>query len=996
MGLEIINSLYSPPDKFRPYPFWFWNGDISTDEITWQLEECHRQRITTVLIHPRYGLITPYLSDKYMGLVLHAVKVAERLGMRILLYDEYNWPSGTVGGRLLHDYPQYRMKFLRYEYMETRGGQVINPIWRIKGDLICIQGCNLVSGKIHSFTTEADGTLKVPPGQWGIAAFYLLSSIALDCVRGHSHAFPETGYLDVLNPQAVKKFIELTHEAYYSHLWEYFGSVIEGIFTDEPGMIYDFDYGYDFNTAISSSLPWSETLEQSFSQIKGYLLRDKLIHLIADVHGAIKTRSDYWEVVTSLYTQSYHAQVSQWCADHGIAYTGHVLSEEQSLHYQGDIYSALKYFHVPGMDWTSKGCNPVGAQTAKVVSSIAHAQNRAFTVCEAYGATGWGLTLNDMKRVVDCLYSLGINQICLHGFFYTIRGFRKYECPPSEFFQNPWWKYMGIYSDYVARLGFMLSQGRHMCEVGVLMPTRIYWARNNRTVFDADSRWPHVADCWPYRISRTLLEIGVDHEFVFDSALNSDHITKAGIKCGDELINTLIIPPVEFLSIDLWTKINKFLDHGGKVILIGDAPYVLDADLQTRRVESDTVESVIGKGGPIDDVALKNFFCREFAGKRIEVIKKDAQEGIAVLRRVMSDGTVICFVYNFSGNNLDSCDLVFPGIFEVSEVNLETLSVLRSKVLIRDERTVVQSSFFPYQSRVFMMGKSFEAISTISYREPGNKRIIRLGPVWDFSLDKKNVFRISKAIIIPFAAGNGADLYFNVYRDDEIENIMLLLEGDISRHITVNGIEISYRKRECRYFDGGQVVVDIGDCLHKGLNRFSLDYHPLPEDNVILSPLMAYSGIHSVHPHIFIIGDFGVTPEEHLASCPKIIKSGSWREQGFPYYVGTGIYRTNINMHDDERSSAIMSCDVGGGCAEVVVNGCHCGTRVWEPYFFDVTKALKAGDNVLEIRVTNSALNLLRPLNTEVDLTNAKAYLREIHKACHCSGLVDAYMEVTG
>lgn len=39
---------------------------------------------------------------------------------------------------------------------------------------------------------------------------------------------------DILNPEAVAKFIELTHDRYYEELKEYFGNTIIAFFTDEP------------------------------------------------------------------------------------------------------------------------------------------------------------------------------------------------------------------------------------------------------------------------------------------------------------------------------------------------------------------------------------------------------------------------------------------------------------------------------------------------------------------------------------------------------------------------------------------------------------------------------------------------------------------------------------------------------------------------------------------------------------------------------------------
>lgn len=1002
--MNVIDALKSPPDAYRPYPFWFWNGEMSEEEITWQMEEFRRQGITTVLIHPRHGLVTPYLSDEYMALVVHTATVAQRLDMKIILYDEYNWPSGTVAGRLLHDYPEYGMQLLRYRYVEATDNYEISAPVGFQGSLLCAQGCNLETGEIHTFEVGPDNMLRMPEGRWGIGIFYLASpSIMLDSARGHSHAYPESGYLDVMNPEAVRKFIDLTHEVYKQYLGEWMGSVVQGMFTDEVGIIYDFDYNYDFAGAIISSLPWTAKLEEAFLHRKGYQLRDRLVHLIADVKGAVKTRLDYWDVVTSLYVESYHKQISEWCEREGIAYTGHVVMEELSMHYQGDLDAALKYLHAPGLDCTSKTCSPIDSPmffTAKIASSASHRMKRDFTVCEAYGATGWSLTPNDMKRTADFSYAFGVNQLCLHGFLYTVRAGRKYECPPSEFIQSPWWKYMSIYSDYIAKLGYLLSQGNHLCHVGVLLNTRGYWSNNNRINF-IDSKSDYAKDArWPEHIARILTEIGVDYDIVFDSALAACSITDEGIEWGREVINTLIIPPTQFFTADLWASIETFLAHGGKVLLVGETPYVLGSDLESVAVEPEVVRSIFRNHALADAEAVRDGLIQMFDGLRTRVVLENGEDaGCAVLKRIMPDGTVICFVYNYTDKCVEPCSVRVPGSFQVTEIDIEDVSTRQPNAVIKDCETAVKSSFRPFQSRVFMMQPSStnmpDLVTSDSYEE---RSVIELGPEWEFSLDRENILRIKDFIMIPKShiSERESKVYFDIFCDDKIDDVSILFEGDICQSLRVNGKDVSDRQRSYRYFDCNQIAVHIGDHLNIGRNACEFTYITQYEDTV-LSPLAAYGGIYAIQPHIFVLGRFAVGDDGHLSAQSPTINSGPWESQGFPWYSGSGIYQTHITV--DEAvcfSQARLCCDVGVGCVEATINGLHCGVRVWEPYEIDISKALRVGSNDIEIKVTNTAANLLRPLATEVNLENQMAWLRGIHEVVPNSGLHWARIELFG
>ena len=52
-------------------------------------------------------------------------------------------------------------------------------------------------------------------------------------------------YTALMDPAAVDRFIELTHEQYYKRLKPYFGKLIKGIFTDEPEIGYWGKYAPD-------------------------------------------------------------------------------------------------------------------------------------------------------------------------------------------------------------------------------------------------------------------------------------------------------------------------------------------------------------------------------------------------------------------------------------------------------------------------------------------------------------------------------------------------------------------------------------------------------------------------------------------------------------------------------------------------------------------------------------------------------------------------------
>src|SRR5690606_28013181 len=76
----------------------------------------------------------------------------------------------------------------------------------------------------------------VGPGRWALMACFDVPSGGT--IRG-VHPEEEDGTAtappaaDLMNPDAVAKFIEITHEAYRRHIGDHFGRTVIAMFTDE-------------------------------------------------------------------------------------------------------------------------------------------------------------------------------------------------------------------------------------------------------------------------------------------------------------------------------------------------------------------------------------------------------------------------------------------------------------------------------------------------------------------------------------------------------------------------------------------------------------------------------------------------------------------------------------------------------------------------------------------------------------------------------------------
>ena len=133
----------------------------------------------------------------------------------------------------------------------------------------------------------------------------------------------------------------------------------------------------------------------------------------------------------------------RWCAEHGIALTGHPAESEE--------LSPLRWFQLPGQDMVWRYVEPDQptaiegrhSVAAKVATSGARIQGARRILTEVCGAYGWRMTLEEMKWLFDWHLVRGNNLIDPHAVFYSIRGRRAWESEPDLCLHNTWRPYVG-------------------------------------------------------------------------------------------------------------------------------------------------------------------------------------------------------------------------------------------------------------------------------------------------------------------------------------------------------------------------------------------------------------------------------------------------------------------------------------------------------------------------------------------------------------------------
>lgn len=263
-------------------------GKPTRADIVRKLDALKAAGIDSVLFYPTSGMRLEYLGEEFWQCAATFAEEVERRGMKLWLYDEYNWPSGSCRGRVPAEDPRFRLK----EFTLSRA---------------------------------ADGSFV-----WG-------------------NAFGPRGWVNLLEPEAVKRFLELTHWEYARRLQRWFkNGTIVGIFTDEPG--HPTDIALPKGTLAHARC--YEGLEDDYRRETGRDFR-RDIEAWAEGDRTNGVWAAYAKVYARRFRTSYYDQVRAVTDQLGIKFCGHLICDDDpplSVLFNGDPLLTLAGESFPGID----------------------------------------------------------------------------------------------------------------------------------------------------------------------------------------------------------------------------------------------------------------------------------------------------------------------------------------------------------------------------------------------------------------------------------------------------------------------------------------------------------------------------------------------------------------------------------------------------------------------------------------------------------------------
>lgn len=515
-----------------------------------------------------------WLEKKWFDTLKTLFDFAEKNEMRLWLFDDVHFPSGGAGGKIPEEYRKILVR-RRYSDIDGNGGTYTLKIQEMGTEKFFKAICapfvlpdNFDSEKAFDVTDKVKDnrlTLELPAGRYRV--FFIFTT------RDGGENYTRD-WINMLDPDAVDKFIDIALEPHYKELKKYFDNgVMGGFFSDEPRMGSAPSY-LSLPDGRFPCLPFSFELAKRLENMPAGFW-PSLWHECQD---APLFRAKFMDEVSKLYSENFPQKIGKWCNKHNVQYIGHLV-EDNGAHSRlgygnGHFFRAITgqnfsmidsvlHQNLPGIEdgIHSSSFGPHFSSffqwgLGKLGSSAAHLYpefNRQ-CACESFGAYGWNFGLDAMKRMTDHFAVQGINAIVPHAF--SNAPFPDADCPPHFYARgmNPQWQYFPLWNNYCKRVCDLLSNGIHISGAAVLYHAEAEWTTLPFTPFEA--------------VGAKLMKAHYDYDVVPFDILKNAEVTDGKMVINGEIFNVLIVPSGMILP--QYEEILKRLANDGLPIIFSD------------------------------------------------------------------------------------------------------------------------------------------------------------------------------------------------------------------------------------------------------------------------------------------------------------------------------------------------------------------------------------------------------------------------------------------
>lgn len=560
----LADEFASAKPEFSPVPIWWWSGEtLEPNRLRWQMEQFIKGGVYNVVLlnlaptSPLFGSEMddpPFMSERWWQIFLGVCADAKELGMRLWFYDQLGFSGANFQGQIVNDNPAFAGQKLQSAIIEGT-----NHL-----SLRCpTNGIALTASYVD--LDEDNQPMSEPKAvaiEDGVAQINTPNKKRLRLIYAVRYGF------DYYSAQACQALFDVVHGEFERRASHYFGDVIVGSFQDE----------------LPTMLSWSANFAVRFEALKGYSLLENLWSLFEGTSEASqRVRIDYHQVRATLAEACFFKPLFDWHERHnltcgfdqqGPARSGHPIG---GVSLYADYLRTHRWYQAPGSDHHGD---------AKIHSSLAHLYGRDRVWIEAFHSSGWGGTLEETLDWLLPWLRAGATLYNPHAVYYSTRGGWWEWAPPSTCWRQPYWQHYQVFADTISRLTFLLSQGHHVCDIGILYPTTTIQAgltldgalpfiQITHDIYTALTGSMMFLDMQEGALDAMRRDYDILDEASIQRAVVSDY---GKLKIGQETYRVVILPACTALEAQTCERLLDFIEEGGLLIAVGRLPQFILSD----------------------------------------------------------------------------------------------------------------------------------------------------------------------------------------------------------------------------------------------------------------------------------------------------------------------------------------------------------------------------------------------------------------------------------
>lgn len=968
-----------------------WNDHLDPERLADETEAVLEGGMGGLLLLAGAGLPRgAYLDEKWFEAVSAVTRRARKRRDSVWIYEDLDSPTAQERiGALLAEHPEFAQSRLRLTDFVAETQYAGD---RLPGDAVAafmVTSEDRLGGVVYQAggrPSIVQDTIEVSPILFDInpadrpGQRFLVFSAESD-----------EGRLNHFNPGAITAYLDRTHGKYYEQLKRYFGNTLGLCFL-----------GNAHFSPRPASLPWDPELPALFRETRGYSLLHNLPALFFDVPGCHALRYDFWTLIGEMFREGTAVAFRDWCEQRRIPCSGHYLGPGGIAQATCSVGSLLPLYehqdfpgvNVPEIDVFSR---PEDQESylrrlvaIKEAVSVKRQLGKGGIVNEATSPGDPKQTLDGLRRIAQFEMALGLDFVTHHAVRASLRGDRKYESPPLIGPPEPCWAHFKKHLDALSRIGWLLSQGKSVCQVLVLHPSSSVQAsyRHPRRAEEEAPTWTLSDGSMSFAfvekhfalLTSALLDAQIDFDYGDEELVaRYGQAQQRLLNIGEQSYRIVVLPPMTNLRESTLYLLQDFAMGGGIVIALGSVPSLVDGR-PSNAVERFVAQYAepIAQGIDLFDYSVVVQRLTDMGARAVSISDENGRDVPALkAQRREWESMEIVYVTNTSEEPLEGCISFEKG----PETHVEAWDPESGEMTLLptgdpDGPLKLPLRWKAGQARFFVILAGED--KNIAPEAPSAEEFRRIEAKWYGNGTGPNVLPLTQCRIVEDGEAG-------------VWTSLSSARSTLQSRIESTGRPVAFKTEwrfnvEAGFSDSGacSVALELGADSTAALNNEELltegaawivdraiSNVPLPilrpGENVLEVWRLYASSADLQAP--WILGPFSLRGGDDADGWTvgrevQPLPIGDWGCIGMPFYADTVVYRSELQGYElFGADRATLHLPGLMGTAEIRINGDSIDRILWPPHEVDITEYWTAGKLEIEIEIAGSLANLLSETN---------------------------------